>query len=93
MHKEAIEAYKQVVSINPQYAEAYFNLGVAYGKAGMYKGVRIEAEAIRRGLHNAYRIVVLGDGAKWIRGICELRFSHALQIVDLYHPGLVLRYQ
>jgi hypothetical protein len=48
-------------------------------------GERIEAEAIRRGIHNAYRVVVLGDGAKWIRGICELRFSHALQIVDLYH--------
>jgi hypothetical protein len=48
-------------------------------------GERIEAEAIRRGLFNAYRIVVLGDGAAWIRGICELRFPHALQIVDLYH--------
>lgn len=48
-------------------------------------GQRIEAEAIRRGLFNAYRVVVLGDGAKWIRGLCELRFPHALQIVDLYH--------
>lgn len=48
-------------------------------------GKRIEAEAIRRGLFNAYRIVVLGDGAAWIRGLCELRFPHALQIVDLYH--------
>jgi hypothetical protein len=48
-------------------------------------GKRIEAEAIRRGIHNAYRVVVLGDGAAWIRGICELRFPHALQIVDLYH--------
>ena len=48
-------------------------------------GQRIEAEAIRRGIHNAYRVVVLGDGAAWIRGMCELRFSHALQIVDLYH--------
>ncbi len=48
-------------------------------------GQRIEAEAIRRGLFNAYKVVVLGDGATWIRGLCELRFPHALQIVDLYH--------
>jgi hypothetical protein len=48
-------------------------------------GERIEAEAIRRGLFNADKVVVLGDGAKWIRGLCELSFPHALQIVDLYH--------
>jgi hypothetical protein len=48
-------------------------------------GERIEAEAIRRGLFNADKVVVLGDGAKWIKGLCELRFPHALQIVDLYH--------
>ena len=48
-------------------------------------GKRIEAEAIRRGLLNAYKVVVLGDGAAWIRGLCELRFPPALQIVDLYH--------
>ena len=46
---------------------------------------RIKAEAIRRGLFNASRVVLLGDGASWIRGICELRFPQALQIADLYH--------
>ena len=30
MHKEAIEAYKEAIKINPNYAEAYFNLGVSY---------------------------------------------------------------
>jgi hypothetical protein len=48
-------------------------------------GQRIEAEAIRRGLLTAQRVVVIGDGAIWIRGLCELRFPYALQIVDLYH--------
>ena len=48
-------------------------------------GKRIEAEAIRRGLYNAYRVIVLGDGAAWIRGLCELRFPYAQQIIDLYH--------
>jgi len=48
-------------------------------------GERIYAEALRRGLHNAKQVVVLGDGALWIRGIAEHHFSGALQIVDLYH--------
>lgn len=48
-------------------------------------GKRIEAEAIYRGLFNSHRVVVLGDGAVWIRNLCELRFPRALQIVDLYH--------
>jgi hypothetical protein len=32
-------------------------------------GKHIEAEAIRRGLFNAHKLVVLGDGAAWIRGL------------------------
>ena len=28
--EEEIEAYKQVIKINPDYAEAHFNLGAAY---------------------------------------------------------------
>ena len=48
-------------------------------------GPRIYAEAVRRGLKRARRIVVLGDGAAWIRNIAEEHFPGALQIVDLYH--------
>ncbi|MDQ3172684.1 MAG: tetratricopeptide repeat protein [Acidobacteriota bacterium] len=28
--KEAIESYKQAISLKPDYAEAFFNLGVVY---------------------------------------------------------------
>ncbi len=48
-------------------------------------GERIEAEAIRRGLLFAQKVVVLGDGAAWIRGITEHRFPQATQIIDVYH--------
>jgi hypothetical protein len=48
-------------------------------------GWRIYAEAVRRGLYNAQRVIVLGDGAEWIKGIAEMHFPQALQIVDLYH--------
>lgn len=48
-------------------------------------GPRIYAEAVRRGLKRAQRVVVLGDGALWIRNIAEEQFPGARQIVDLYH--------
>lgn len=48
-------------------------------------GARIEAEAIRRGVLEAQKVVILGDGAVWIRKLTELRFPGAMQIVDLYH--------
>ena len=48
-------------------------------------GCRIYAEAVRRGLTRAAKVIVLGDGAPWIWGIAEEHFSGAIQIVDLYH--------
>ena len=48
-------------------------------------GTRIYAEALRRGLQRAEKVVVLGDGAEWIRNLVELYFQGATQIVDLYH--------
>ena len=48
-------------------------------------GRRIYAEAVRRGLYKAQKVVVLGDGARWIRGLAELHFPMATQIIDLYH--------
>ena len=48
-------------------------------------GSRIYAEALRRGLERARKVVVLGDGAEWIRNLVELHFTGATQIVDLYH--------
>ena len=46
-------------------------------------GKRIYAEAVRRGLPNAEKVVVLGDGAEWIKNLAELHFPEAIQIVDL----------
>jgi hypothetical protein len=48
-------------------------------------GERIYAEALRRGLNSAAKVVVLGDGARWIRGLAELHFHQAIFIIDLYH--------
>lgn len=48
-------------------------------------GPRIYAEAVRRGLTRAQRVIVVGDGAPWIWNIADEHFHDAIQIVDLYH--------
>ncbi len=48
-------------------------------------GERIFSEAALRGLDHARRVVVLGDGATWIKNIAETHFPGATQIIDLYH--------
>lgn len=48
-------------------------------------GWRIYGEAVRRGLDGAGRVVVLGDGAGWVKNLADMHFPQAVQIVDLYH--------
>ena len=48
-------------------------------------GRRLYREAWNRGLSRARKIVILGDGAEWIRNLAELHFPDAIHIVDLYH--------
>ena len=48
-------------------------------------GWRIYEEALRRGLLQAKRVIVLGDGAEWIKNLAQLHFPDALRIVDFYH--------
>ena len=47
-------------------------------------GPRIHAEAVRRGLRQARKVVVRGDGGPWIWGIAAEYFPWATEIVDLY---------
>jgi hypothetical protein len=48
-------------------------------------GWRIDAEAVRRGLFKAQRVVVLGDSAEWIKNLAQMHFPEATFIIDLYH--------
>jgi hypothetical protein len=48
-------------------------------------GRRLYAEAVRRGLYLAKRVVVIGDGAEWIGNLAGERFGMAQRIVDFYH--------
>ncbi len=46
---------------------------------------RLYAEAVRRGLFEARRVVILTDGAQWIKNIVQTHFPGAVHIIDLYH--------
>jgi len=48
-------------------------------------GWRIYGEARRRGVLRAQRLVVLGDGAEWVKNLAEIHFPGAVLIIDLYH--------
>lgn len=48
-------------------------------------GARVRAEAFRRGLGRAQRVVLLGDGAAWIWELARVNFPDAVQILDLFH--------
>ena len=48
-------------------------------------GDRIYGEAVRRGLGRAARVVILGDGAEWVKNLAQMHFPEATLIVDLYH--------
>jgi hypothetical protein len=48
-------------------------------------GKELYTEVERRGLSQAHKKIVLGDGAVWIWELAGEHFPEALQIVDLYH--------
>jgi hypothetical protein len=49
-------------------------------------GYRLKAEAIRRGMTQAQRVVVLSDGADYNATIACQHFPNATHIIDLFHP-------
>lgn len=42
-------------------------------------------QAVRMGLHRVGRVVILGDGADWIKYLKEAYFPDAIQILDYWH--------
>lgn len=51
---------------------------------------QLHREAMRRGLAQAQRVLVIADGAIWIWNAVEDRFSEATQRLDLFHANAYL---
>lgn len=50
-------------------------------------GWRLYTEAVRRGLFQSKRVVVLGDGAEWVKNTAQTHFFNAQFIIDYYHAS------
>ena len=48
-------------------------------------GHRIHAEAVRRGMNQAEKVIVLTDGMPYNKTIAATHFPNAIHIIDLYH--------
>ena len=48
---------------------------------------RLDREALRRGLHDARELVVISDGAEWIRNTCDELFGgrKVTCVLDIFH--------
>jgi predicted membrane protein len=51
---------------------------------------QLHAEAMRRGLGQAERVLVIADGAVWIWNVAKDRFAEAIQRLDLFHANSYL---
>ena len=51
---------------------------------------QLHAEAMRRGLGSAQRVLVIADRAVWIWNVVKDRFSEAIQRLDLFHANSYL---
>ena len=54
------------------------------GSADEFKKFVLDA-AVRAGYGKAANIVILADGATWIRNLCNEIFPDGIQILDLFH--------
>ena len=50
-------------------------------------GDHLWVEAQRRGIDQAQRLIVIGDGAHWIWNLADEHFPGAIQILDWYHAS------
>jgi len=48
-------------------------------------GLLLYQHAVDNGLEDMDAVVFLGDGAKWVWGICNTYFPYAITCLDLYH--------
>jgi hypothetical protein len=62
---------------NKRYISSYENSAVL--------GSRVYAEAVKMGMRDYVEVILLGDGARWIREIRIQYFPFAIYVLDWYH--------
>lgn len=72
----------EVLEVRTQHASFYADLG-----STKTFGDHLWVEAQRRGMAQAKRLIVIGDGAHWIWSLADEHFPDAIQIIDWYHAS------
>jgi hypothetical protein len=62
---------------NKRYISSYENSAVL--------GSRVYAEAVKMGMLEYMEVIVLGDGARWIREVRKQCFPYAMYVLDWFH--------
>ncbi|MFC1715040.1 ISKra4 family transposase [Candidatus Poribacteria bacterium] len=62
---------------NKRYISSYENSAVF--------GSRVYAEAVKMGMRDYVEVILLGDGARWIRAVRIQCFPYAIYVLDWYH--------
>lgn len=75
--REAVGKKGRLRIPNKRYISSYENSAIL--------GSRVYAEAVRMGMREYMEVIVLGDGARWIREIRRQCFRNAIYILDWYH--------
>jgi len=76
------EKRPDVLEVRTQQASFYTDLG-----STKTFGAHLWVEAQRRGMADAKRLIVIGDGAHWIWSLADEHFPGAIQIIDWYHAS------
>jgi len=72
----------EVLEVRTQQASFFSDLGDTKTFAA-----HLWVEAQRRGMAQAQRLIVIGDGAHWIWNLADEHFPDAIQILDWYHAS------
>jgi hypothetical protein len=72
----------EVLEVRTQQASFYTDFGDTKSF-----GAHLWLEAQRRGIDQAQRLIVIGDGAHWIWNLADEHFPGAIQILDWYHAS------
>jgi hypothetical protein len=87
-HEEKLGVfYTQEQSAGSERGELLDKVVVGWQGEALEVGRRLHWEATRRGLGRAQSVLALADGAPWIWGVVEDRWSQACQLLDFYHAS------
>lgn len=83
-YKEAIVFFKRAIELNPDFSEAYYNLGIAYEKLGKHED---SVEALKKSI----QLVPDNANAHYAMGYAYLQLKRYQDAIDAFQRSLSLK--